>query len=46
MSDRLIYSIRSSEDTKKLMEIAYDYGITEKNVTILKKMLLPFIEIK
>lgn len=46
VADRLIYSIRSSEDTKKLMEIAYDYGITEKNVTILKKMLLPFIEIK
>ena len=39
----LILSVRDSEKTKKLMDIAHEYGIIEQNVTTLKKILIPFI---
>lgn len=42
-TDRLIMSIRSSEDTKKLMSLADEYGVVEQNVTTLKKVLMPFV---
>lgn len=42
-TDRLIMSIRNSEDSRKIMEIAKEYGIVEQNVTTLKKVLMPFV---
>lgn len=43
-TDRLVLSYRNSDDTRKIMALAKDYGIAEQNVTILKKVLLPFVE--
>ncbi|MBR4590010.1 MAG: hypothetical protein IKO36_05025 [Bacteroidaceae bacterium] len=43
-ANRLIYSIRNTEDTKKLMGLAEEYGVTEQNVTTLKKILVPFVQ--
>ena len=43
-TNRLIKSLRSSEDTKKLMGYAGEYGVVEQNVTTLKKILLPFVK--
>ena len=45
-ADRLIMSVRNSDDTKKLMGLADEYGVTEQNITTLKKVLLPFVETK
>lgn len=42
-TDRLILSMRDTEATKKLMDIAGEYRVKEKNVTTLKKLLMPFI---
>ena len=44
-TNRLIMSVRNSEDTKKLMSLAEDYGVIEQNVTTLKKVLTPFVEV-
>ncbi len=42
-TDRLIMSVRNSEDTKKIMALAEQYGVVEQNVTTLKKVLMPFV---
>lgn len=42
--DALITSVRNPEDTKTLMGFANEYGVTEKNVTILKKIMLPYVK--
>lgn len=43
-TDKLIMSVRTPEDSKKLMAFAKEYGIIEQNVTTLKKVLMPFVE--
>ena len=43
-ANRLIMSYRNSEDTKTIMELANDYGVVEQNVTILRRLLTPFVE--
>lgn len=42
-ADRLVMSVRNSDDTKKIMSLAEEYGIVEQNVTTLKKILMPFV---
>ena len=42
-TDRMIMSVRSPEDAKKLMAAADQYGIQEQNVTTLKKLLMQFV---
>lgn len=41
-ANALITVGKNPENTRKLMSIAKDYGIVEQNVTILKKIMLPF----
>lgn len=40
---RLVTSYRNTEDSKKLMGLANDYGVIEQNVTILKRLLIPYV---
>lgn len=42
-TDRLIMSIRNSDDSRKIMSLAEEYGVVEQNVTTLKKVLMPFV---
>ena len=42
-TDDLITSKRDSEKAKRLMSLAKEYGVVEQNVTILKKIMLPFV---
>ena len=42
-TNRLIMSVNNSEDTRKIMALAKEYGIVEQNVTTLKRMLMPFV---
>lgn len=42
-TDRLIMSIRNSDDSRKIMALAEEYGVVEQNVTTLKKVLMPFV---
>lgn len=42
-TDRLIMSIRNSDDSRKIMKLAEEYGVVEQNVTTLKKVLMPFV---
>ena len=42
-ANKLIMSIRNPDDTKKIMSLADEYGITERNVTTIKKILMPFV---
>ena len=42
-TDRIIMSVRSPEDAKKMMAIAEKYGVQEQNVTTLKKLLMQFV---
>lgn len=39
----ILESLRNTEMTKELMTLAESYGVVEKNPTILKKLLLPFV---
>lgn len=40
----LITSVRNSKNTEDLMKIARDYGVVVDNVTVLKRLLRPFIK--
>ena len=40
---KLITSVRDTNSTKQIVKMASEYGIVEKNVTTLKKMLLPYV---
>lgn len=42
-ADELIIAKRDSEKAKALMTLAKEYGVVEQNVTILKKIMLPFV---
>ena len=42
-ADRLIMSVNNSDDTRKIMELAKEYNVIEKNVTTLKRMLMPYV---
>jgi len=42
-TDDLVMSFRNSDNTRKIMALAKEYGIVEQNVTILKKVLMPFV---
>lgn len=43
-TNQILRSVGKSEETKALMELAKEYNVTEKNSTLLKMSLLPFVK--
>lgn len=41
---KMLRSIREPKESQRLMDFANEYNVQEKNVTILKKLLLQFVE--